>query len=71
MEMKTVGEGNLLTACTGGGGGGGGWGGSGCGLFSFFCVARSPNPSGKKVKKVNACEQAKVTLGQGQNCQSK
>lgn len=66
MEMKTVGEGDLLTACTGGGGGG-----SGCGLFSFFCVARSPNPSGKKVKKVNACEQAKVTLGQGQNCQSK
>ena len=65
MEMKTVGEGDLLTACTGGGGGGG------CGLFSFFCVARSPNPSGKKVKKVNACEQAKVTLGQGQNCQSK
>ena len=56
MEMKTVGEGDLLTAC---------------GLFSFFCVARSPNPSGKKVKKVNACEQAKVTLGQGQNCQSK
>ena len=48
MEMKTVGEGDLLTACTGGGGG------SGCGLFSFFCVARSPNPSGKKVKKVNA-----------------
>ena len=37
----------------------------------LFCVARSPNPSGKKVKKVNACEQAKVTLGQGQNCQSK
>ena len=66
MEMKTVGEGDLLTACTGGGGGG-----SGCGLFSFFGVARSPNPSGKKVKKVNACEQAKVTLGQGQNCQSK
>ena len=66
MEMKTVGEGDLLTACTGGGGGG-----SGCGLFYFFCVARSPNPSGKKVKKVNACEQAKVTLGQGQNCQSK
>ena len=29
MEMKTVGEGDLLTACTGGGG-------SGCGLFSFF-----------------------------------
>ena len=66
MEMKTVGEGDLLTACTGGGGGG-----RGCGLFSFFFVARSPNPSGKKVKKVNACEQAKVTLGQGQNCQSK
>ena len=66
MEMKTVGEGDLLTACTGGGGGG-----RGCGLFSFFCVARSPNPAGKKVKKVNACEQAKVTLGQGQNCQSK
>lgn len=64
MEMKTVGEGDLLTACTGE------WG-SGCGLFSFFCVARSPNPSGKKVKKVNASEQAKVTLGQGQNCQSK
>ena len=31
MEMKTVGEGDLLTACTGRGGGG-----SGCGLFSFF-----------------------------------
>ena len=66
MEMKTVGEGDLLTACTGGGGGG-----RGGGLISFFCVARSPNLSGKKVKRVNACEQAKVTLGQGQNCQSK
>ena len=66
MEMKTVGEGDLLTACTGGG-----WGGSGCG-FSFSCAPRSLNPSGKKKgKKVNACEQAKVTLGQGQNCQSK
>ena len=31
MEMKTVGEGDLLTACTGGGGGGGG---GGC--FFFF-----------------------------------
>ena len=66
MEMKTVGEGDLLTACTGGGGGE-----VVVGCFLFFCVARSPNPSGKKVKKVNACEQAKVTLGQGQNCQSK
>ena len=64
MEMKTVGEGDLLTACTGGGGE---W----LWVVFFFCVARSPNPSGKKVKKVNACEQAKVTLGQGQNCQSK
>ena len=31
MEMKTVGEGDLLTACTGGGGGGGV-----VGCFLFF-----------------------------------
>ena len=49
--MKTVGEGDLLTACTvGGGGGGGGW------LWVFFWGGR---------KKVHASEQAKITLAMG------
>ena len=46
MEMKTVGEGDLLTACTGGGGGGEGLGG-----FFFFLRRALSKPVWKKSKK--------------------
>ena len=45
MEMKTVGEGDLLTACTGGGGGEGLW-------VAFFFLRRTlSKPVWKKSKK--------------------
>ena len=56
--MKIVGD--LLTACTGV---------EGVVVGFLFLASRALQT--RLEKKVNACEQAKVTLGQGQNCQSK